>query len=37
LTKRPATESMPNRKSSHAPACGTCAFIISHLATRGFD
>src|SRR6266545_2716965 len=32
LTKRAVAESTPARKSSHAPACGTRAFIISHLA-----
>src|SRR5499433_1798568 len=32
LTKRPATESKPTRKSSHALACGTRALIISHFA-----
>src|SRR6266567_2140901 len=32
LTERAVTESTPARKSSHAAACGTRAFIISHLA-----
>src|SRR5512133_2730592 len=32
LTERVVTESKPARKSSHAAACGTRAFIISHLA-----
>src|SRR4029450_4065310 len=32
LTERVVTESTPARKSSHALACGTRAFIISHLA-----
>src|SRR5512132_3607759 len=32
LTERVVTESTPARKSSHALACGTRAFIASHLA-----
>src|SRR6266487_4652462 len=32
LMERVVTESTPARKSSHALACGTRAFIISHLA-----
>src|SRR6266496_4411429 len=32
LTERVVTESTPARKSSHALACGTRAFTISHFA-----
>jgi hypothetical protein len=37
LTDRSARQSTPARKSSHALACGTRAFIISHFAAAALS